>query len=66
MDVTFCDYTDYTDTNLLDIDMGNEFDCHPRATRTLFVGNLNQGVTQDDLMVKFSVFGKIKVFCLFD
>lgn len=43
-------------TNETDMD-----EYHPKATRTLFVGNLEKDTTVQDLLDKFSVFGEIIV-----
>ena len=37
---------------------------HPQATRTLFVGNVDKGVTANDLRSVFSRFGEILVRAL--
>lgn len=38
---------------------------HPRATRTLFIGNLEKDVTIEDLKKHFEQFGEIIVSILF-
>lgn len=37
---------------------------HPKATRTLFVGNLEKEITMEELKVMFSKFGEILVSIL--
>ena len=62
VDVTQCDYLEIIDDcKSNDNDQDYENFCHPRATRTLFVGNLDKEVTEDDLSSRFSQFGQILV-----
>ncbi|KAH7642214.1 hypothetical protein HUG17_5259 [Dermatophagoides farinae] len=60
VEITLCDYPEIIDDcKSNDPDQDYENFCHPRATRTLFVGNLDKEVTEDDLSSRFSQFGQI-------
>jgi len=60
--VTLCESPDHEDNDLNSKPNESELDeYHPRATRTLFVGNLDKDITRADLNNKFSQFGEILV-----
>lgn len=63
--MTLCENLDHEEQELSLKTNETELDeYHPRATRTLFVGNLDKDITKSDLTNRFGQFGEILV-CIF-
>lgn len=60
IEVTLCENLDHEEQELSLKTNETELDeYHPRATRTLFVGNLDKDITKSDLTNRFGQFGEI-------